>query len=596
MPCNEDAVYSNEYYDLIIDYNLIENYIFPDCLQSIDARFKIGYYPRAGLPALSVADYSYSAIPQMFALTDYEALEVTNILFLQNQPVLDLKGEGVMIGFVDTGIDYDNPVFRNEDGSTRIAAIWDQTLRGTYVIEETIGERVENVPINDRGNLTIENNEANIVDRRPQGFLYGREFSESEINQALASDQPFSLVESRDDNGHGTFLAGVACGGGNPANNFIGAAPLAKIAVVKCKEAKKNLKDYYFVPEGATCFQENDIMAGIAWLNQQAEKQNMPLVVCVSMGSSLGSHTGGSPLSQYINNLGLRRGKVITVSAGNEANARHHFQNRELEENQIDNVEISVERGVAGFVLELWATAPNLYQVGVLSPTGELFEPMGGAGVRRAEHFFLFENTEVSIEYDITVGGGANQLAFLRFTTPLQGLWTIRVTARQTIRGGYNMWLPQSELMSGNVFFLRSTPDITATTPSFSIAAVSTGAFLPRGNSLYPESGRGFGAGGEIKPDLAAPGVNVTGPDQYGNFTTMTGTSVAAAITAGACAQLLEWGIVKGRYTTLNSVEMRTILTRGARRSVDRTYPNPEWGFGSLDVFEALNQLRSQRD
>ena len=587
MACEQEMIYSDEYYDLIIDYNLIENYIFPECIQSVDARFKVGYYPRAELPPLSVVDYSYSAIPKCFCLTDYSALEVTNILFLQNQPVLDLNGEGVMIGFVDTGIEYRNPVFRNEDGSTRIAAIWDQTIPGADAMEERreVAENENNVNGgNDR------------IGRNPQGFLYGTEYSEEEINQALASEVPLSVVPSTDTNGHGTFLAGISCGGRNPAKQFVGAAPLATLAVVKCKEAKQNLKDYYFIPPNAVCFQENDIMAGVAWLQGQADQRNMPLVVCITMGSGLGSHMGDCPLSLYLNNFGLRRGRVITVSAGNEANARHHFYSAGLETGQQENVEISVGSNVNGFVLELWASVPNLYQVAVLSPTGELFQPVGGPGTGKKEYRFLFENTTVSIEYDIVEGANANQLAFLRFATPLQGIWTIRVTGRQTIQGGYHMWLPQSELMSGEVFFLRSTPDVTATSPAYTPSAVSTGAFLARGNSLYPESGRGFSANGEIKPDLTAPGVNVYGPDCLGNFTTMTGTSVAAAITAGACAQLLEWGLVKGQYASLNSVEMRSILTRGARRTPDRSYPNPEWGYGTLDVFEALNQLRTQQE
>ena len=164
MACEQEMIYSDEYYDLIIDYNLIENYIFPECIQSVDARFKVGYYPRAELPPLSVVDYSYSAIPKCFCLTDYSALEVTNILFLQNQPVLDLNGEGVMIGFVDTGIEYRNPVFRNEDGSTRIAAIWDQTIPGADAME---------------GRREVAENENNVnggndrIGRNPQGFLYG---------------------------------------------------------------------------------------------------------------------------------------------------------------------------------------------------------------------------------------------------------------------------------------------------------------------------------------------------------------------------------------------------------------------------------------
>ena len=577
MACEENTIYSEEYYDLIIDFNLIENYIFPDCIQSIDARYKVGYYPRAELPPLSVADYSYAAIPQLFVLTDYQAVEVTNILFLQNQPVLNLKGEGVLVGFVDTGIDYTNAVFRREDGGTRIVGIWDQTLMGAP----------------NQGNN--QGNGEGVEDLRPENFLYGTVYFEDQINQALDLEDTQSLVPTMDLNGHGTFLAGVACGGGNPAEKFIGAAPLAKIAVVKCKEAKNNLKDYYFAPREAICYQENDIMAGVAWLHQVAEKMGMPLVVCLGMGTSLGNHTGDSPLSQYLNNLGLRRGRVLTVSAGNEANARHHYQGRfDVGGASVDEVEISVGGNVSGFVLELWALSPDLYQVGVLSPTGELFEPEGGAGIRRGEHFFLFENTRVSLEYDIPTGGSANQLVFLRFTTPLEGLWTIRVTPRQVVSGTYHMWLPPGQLLSGEVFFLRSNPDVTATTPCFANSVVSTGAFVAEGSRLYPDSGRGFGADGQIKPDVAAPGVNVTGPDLYGGFGTLTGTSVAAAITAGACAQLLEWGIVKGRYTTLNSVEVRSILTRGARRNPERSYPNPEWGFGALDVFEALNQLRTR--
>lgn len=559
MPCTEDMIYSEDYYDLIIDFNLIENYIFPECMQNIDVRFKIGYYPMEELPPLSVTDFTYSAIPQVYCLTDTSALEVTNILFLQNQPTLNLKGEGVLVGFVDTGINYQDALFRNSDGTTRIAGIWDQTLQN--------GEK-------------------------PEGFLYGSQFLEAEINEALAAERPLEAVPSVDDIGHGTFLAGVCCGGGNPANDFVGAVPLSTIAMVKCKQTKGNLRDYYHIPPDTECFQENDIMAGVAWLQQLAIQLNMPLVVCISMGSGLGSHSEDGPLTEFLNNTGLRRGRAIAISAGNEANARHHYEGRGLVQDQREEVEISVGRNVQGFVLELWASAPELYQVAVVSPTGEVFSPQGGPSAGKAEYTFLFEGTTVSLEYEIVVGINSNQLAFLRFTNPLQGIWTIRVTARQVIQGNYNMWLPMSQMMSGEVFFLRSTPDITATSPSFAPSGISTGAFLAKGNSLYPDSGRGFSTTGEIKPDLAAPGVNVMGPDRRGNFTTMTGTSVAAAITAGACAQLLQWGIVNGQYSTLNSSEIRSILTRGARRDPQRTYPNREWGYGSLDVFEALNQLR----
>lgn len=565
MACNKTQIYDENFYDLIIDYKLVENYMFPECLQPIDERFQVGYYSRERFPLLSVTDYSYGGIPHIYCLTDASALEVTNIMFLQKQPALELQGEGVLVGFVDTGIQYDNPLFRNPDGTTRIVAIWDQTA-------ENAG---------DESNL-------------PKGFLYGREYTKEKIDLALREENPFLQVPVTDDNGHGTFLAGVCCGGGNLANNFVGAVPLAAIAAVKCKEAKQNLRDYYFIPEHAVCYQENDIMAGVAWLRQKAEQLRMPLVICIGMGCGLGSHSGDEPLSILLEDIGLERGRAVTVAAGNEANARHHYEGRGLRQGAQDDVEISVGSGVKGFVLELWAGAAELYQVAVVSPTGEVFQPQGGPGAGKAEYTFLFEGTTVSLEYEIAIGLNSNQLVFLRFFNPLEGIWIIRVTGRSIIQGNYNMWLPMGELITGEVFFLRSVPDITATSPAYARFAVSTGAFAADGSRLYPDSGRGFSAAGEVKPDLAAPGVDITGPDRRGNFITMTGTSISAALTAGACAQLLEWGIVKGNYQTLNSSEIRTILIRGAKRSADRVYPNREWGYGALDVLSALNQLRNQ--
>ena len=80
-------------------------------------------------PPLSVGSYSYSEIPKCYGLLDQTALEVSGILKMQNQPVLALKGRGVLIGFIDTGIDYTNPAFRYSDGSSRIVRIWDQTIQ-----------------------------------------------------------------------------------------------------------------------------------------------------------------------------------------------------------------------------------------------------------------------------------------------------------------------------------------------------------------------------------------------------------------------------------------------------------------------------------
>jgi len=108
------------------------------------------------------------------------ALNAAGITAVQNYPGLELKGQEMLIGFLDTGIDYPNAVFQGLDGSTRILGIWDQTIQD--------------------GNP-------------PEGFCYGSAYTREDINKALRQEDPFSFVPTRDEDGHGTFTASVAAGG-----------------------------------------------------------------------------------------------------------------------------------------------------------------------------------------------------------------------------------------------------------------------------------------------------------------------------------------------------------------------------------------------
>lgn len=568
--CRE-AIYSNDYYDVIINYN---EYIQSDlitCIQRVSDIYDIAYLSRELVPPLSVNIYNYSAIPNCFTLLDQTALEKSGILTLQNQPVLNLRGSGILIGFVDTGIDYTHPAFRNGDGTTRISAIWDQTL---------------------------------MEGPSPDGFSYGTLFDENDINAALASETPAALMPTTDTNGHGTFLAGIAAGSPDESGNFIGAAPLASIAMVKLKPAKQYLRDFYFINPETEVYQENDIMLALSWLNQLAYQLQMPLVICLALGSNMGSHGGNSPLSDFLNDISRRRLRVIVSAAGNETNARHHFMGTDLAPDSYEDVEISVGAHVSGFVLELWARAPELFTVDILSPTGEVFSTRPGRTNQSSEYSFIFENTTVSVDYRLVGLLTGDQLIFMRFKTPLQGLWTIRVYANQVIKGAFNMWLPMTNFLTGEVIFLRSSPDITITVPSMASGIITVGAYNAADGSLYPDSGRGLVTFSLIKPELAAPGVNITGPQPLpagappaagaAALTTRTGTSVAAAITAGACAQLMEWTILRQNNTQLNTSDFKNMLILGADRNPDISYPNNSWGFGTLNVYESLNQFRSR--
>lgn len=556
--CREQA-YSNDYYDFIVPYGLEVSLQNEGCIQRIDEDYDIVYYPRTGLPSLQIGNYTYTEIPKCYSLLDQTALEVSGILRLQNQPALALKGQGVLVGFIDTGIDYTNPIFRYSDGSTRIVSIWDQTI-------------MDGTP--------------------PLGISYGAQYNSEEINRALQSENPYDIVPSRDTNGHGTFLTGVACGSEDVENDFIGAVPEAEIAVVKLKEAKQYLREFFFVEEGVPAYQENDIMLAVAYLNGLANIRNMPLVICLGLGTANGNRAGDSYMSLFLSDISNRRKRAVVVATGNEAGMRRHFQGQLWENMEYEDVEISVESDMDGFCVELWADAPELYAVSLISPTGEEIPRIPIRTDTTEEFDFIFEETTITVDYRIEAKITANQLIFLRFTKPTRGLWVIRVYPENTVTGRYNMWLPLSRLTPGEVFFLRSNPEITLTIPSAARQLISVGGYNAVNGSIFADSGRGYSITGDIKPDFVAPAVNVYGPGLRNNYVTYTGTSAAAAVTTGAVAQIMQWAFVEQRYAIRSASGIKNMLIRGAVQTDDRSYPNREWGYGTLDVYNSFEMLR----
>mgnify|MGYP001674861379 FL=1 len=427
----------------------------------------------------------------------------------------------------------------------------------------------------------------------PEGILYGAEYTKEMIDRALTSENPYEVVPSRDENGHGTFLAGVACGGEDAAADFIGAAPQAQIAVVKLKEAKPYLREFFFVPDGVPAYQENDIMMGVLYLDNLANVLNMPLVICIALGNSIGSHGKNGPLSSYLNFICTRRRRSIVVAGGNEANSRHHFQGLIAEDMTYEDVEVTVEEDMNGFFLEMWANSPELYSVSVISPTGEQIHRVPARENASETFRFVFEKTVVMIDYRIETKEEANQLIYMRFIAPKCGLWVIRVYPENIINGSYNMWLPMAQLTNGHVYFLRSNPEITLTSPSNAKQVITVGGYNAANQSMFTDSGRGYTISGEIKPDFAAPAVNVYGPGLRGDYIRFTGTSAAAAVTTGAVAQIMQWALVELNSPRLSNAGIKNMLIRGTGKSNDRSYPNREWGYGTLDVYQAFERLRN---
>lgn len=566
--------------------------VMPVCSDYAFPGYSIIYFPSEHTLPISLEKYPYYSIPKLFTLLDTSALDASGIFPVFNQPSLGQKGRGTLLGFIDTGIDYRSPVFQKKDGRTRILGIWDQTLPRPL----TVSPSPETV----------------ISDSSAFDFLqYGIHFGEEQINKALASSDPLSVVPSKDSLGHGTFLAGVAAGSPLVSQDFTGAAPEASLAVVKLKPAKAYLREFFCITEGAHAYQENDIILGIRYLSEVARFYKMPLVICLGLGTNLGSHGGTSPLSLALSSISQSIGACTVIAAGNESGLGHHYAGSVSSASEPDEVEIRVAEEENGFVAELWASTPETYTVGFISPSGETISRIPLTLSSNATISFLLEPTVISVSYRPHELSSGKQLVFMRFLAPSPGIWRIQVYSSLLLDGDYHIWLPAETFISPNTVFLRPNPSTTITSPGNTPQPLTIGAYNHEAGNIYIHSGRGYTLDGRIKPDIAAPGVQIYGPGvipdaAYRAFNGMdsaeassevpmvrkTGTSVAAAITAGAVANLLSWGIVEGNDPAMSEAAIRSYLVRGASRSKAFTYPNPEWGYGTLNLYNTFLQLR----
>ena len=562
MDCKE-KILSEEYRDFIVSQlnpNELDEFVMEGtCEQRLRFLYKSIYLERNLVDPISFGKYSYNSIPKCFTLLDTEAMTQAGILQVQNYPSLNLQGTGVLIGFIDTGIDYQNPVFRNLDGSTRIVGIWDQSVQ---------------------------------AGRAPEGFSYGSEYDREQINRALRSEAPLQIVPSVDTNSHGTFLASIAAGAANEENQFIGAAPEASIAMVKLKEAKQYLKDFYHIHTQGPCYQENDIMLGIEYLDRLAEREQLPLVICIAIGTNMGGHSALSPLTGLLEVYSSISNRVVVIAAGNEANQRHHYEGR-LEHGQaMDEVEIQIGENVSGLIMELWTENPNLMEVSLISPSGGSSSRLP---LRRDESFeyrYVFEGTRVSITYKLFLERSNAELIIFRVQDPTPGIWKIRVEAVQVTEGIFHIWLPMREFVDGETYFLRPNPNTTFTEPGSAITAMTVGFYNGNDKSVAISSGRGYTRGNIIKPNFVAPGVNVIGAITRNQFAERSGSSIAAGITAGAVALMLEWILYQLGEDSVDSIQIRNLLTLGTERMSGEEYPNREWGYGMLNLYRTFDEIR----
>ena len=568
---------SEDYSDLIIEYDrntpLLEQFQ-DDTIQIMNNRFAIVYIPSSQLTNRSISQFGYSALPTCFGLVSERSLDASGVNKIRNLPYFNLRGEGVLIGIVDTGIDYTNPAFLNKDGTSKIVSIWDQTIdsgEDRYPGGGTYGE--------------------GIIYGEP--VYYGTEYSKDQINQALSSSSPFDIVPSRDELGHGTMLAGIAAGSEIEADNFSGVAPDAELVIVKLKQAKTALRNFFSIPLDVPCYQENDIMWGTQYLTRVSRTLNRPMAICIGLGSSQGSHRSRGALSTLLSVAGNFPGVCIVIAGGNEGSARRHFFSTIEPDEKYKSVELNIGENITGFSMEIWGNAPGSYSIDISSPSGEYIPQIENRLVVSQEVTFMFERTKILVDYQTAETRSGEQLILLRFHDPTPGTWQFNVYNNSDLSGNFHIWLPSDDFISVNTYFLQPNSFTTITSPGNSIIPITVTAYNTANNVLYQNAGRGYSASNIVKPELAAPGVDMLSPTLEHGFSRVTGTSPAAAHTAGVAALLLEWGIIHGNFTGITSVEVKKFLIRGAERRSNLSYPNEYWGYGTLNIYNAFNILRS---
>lgn len=583
MPDCSSLIVSEETGDYIIEYNSLyfEQIQRQDgvCISCINDTWCILYTNYPGSRNINIQQGYYS-VPKLYGLMDTTSFDASGITATLNQPLLNVRGQGVLIGFLDTGIDYLREDFKVSDGRTRIAAVWDQTIQSVNYEEDT-GEAA--------GTEQYDRKQA-------QGMVqYGTVYTREVINAALAAERegqnPYDIVPSRDENGHGTFLAGVAAA--SETADYIGAAPDAEILMVKLKPAKKYLRDFYLLPERVEAYSETDMMMGVRFLQQYAIREKKPLVICVGLGTASGSRTGALPFADLLNTLARQVNTVVVTCTGNEANNRTHTSGLAVSDTEPSEIEITVGAGERGFVMEIWAESLDILSVAITSPSGERIPRIPARIDTGGVYNFLLERSQVAVDYRVVESASGYEVIFMRFINPAQGIWKIHVYSLTNIVGRYNAWLPLKQFLSGDTYFLNSNPSTTLTEPGAAERVISVGAYNHITDASYAASGRGYTATGLIKPDFVAPGVDVYGVRAGGGYTTRTGTSVAAAHAAGAAALLLTWGVTDGNLPYMGTNEVKSVLIRGAKRENNTMYPNNIYGYGKMDVIEAFHKLRT---
>lgn len=443
-----------------------------------------------------------------------------------------LFGKGTIVAVIDTGIRAESMEFRNADGSTRILNIWDQTT--------------------------------------------GTEYDRSQIDEALQNETKDTAgIPGADVLGHGTQVAAIACGSS-------GVAAQADILVVKLGLAAKN-----GFPR------TTQLMEALDYVVRKAIDYGKPLAVNISFGNNYGDHTGSSLLENFINDIADSWKCSICIGSGNEGLGAVHTGGT-LTEDTEETVELAVSSYETGLSIQIWKDYWDDIAVEIIAPSGR---NLGRIQENSRVSRIRYEDMELLTYFGEPSPFRIRQEIYIDMipqTVYIQsGLWKLRLIPRSIRNGRYDMWLPAQGALNFGTGFTSPDSASTFTIPSAAAKAVTVGAYDAGTGSAASFSGRGYiveiGGSLMVKPELAAPGVNVLVPSVSG-MARVSGTSYATPFVTGSAALLMEWGIVRGNDAFLYGEKLKAYLIKGAEPLAGAAVPDTQTGWGRLCLKNSLPQ------
>lgn len=443
-----------------------------------------------------------------------------------------LFGKGTIVAVIDTGIRAESMEFRNADGSTRILNIWDQTT--------------------------------------------GTEYDRNQIDESLQNEtKDTARIPGADVLGHGTQVAAIACGSS-------GVAAQADILVVKLGLATKN-----GFPR------TTQLMEALDYVVRKAIDYGKPLAVNISFGNNYGDHTGSSLLENFINDIADSWKCSICIGSGNEGLGAVHTGGT-LTEDTEETVELAVSSYETGLSIQIWKDYWDDIAVEIIAPSGR---NLGRIQENSRVSRIRYEDMELLTYFGEPSPFRIRQEIYIDMipqTVYIQsGLWKLRLIPRSIRNGRYDMWLPAQGALNFGTGFTSPDSASTFTIPSAAAKAVTVGAYDAGTGSAAPFSGRGYiveiGGSLMVKPELAAPGVNVLVPSVSG-MARVSGTSYATPFVTGSAALLMEWGIVRGNDAFLYGEKLKAYLIKGAEPLAGAAVPDTQTGWGRLCLKNSLPQ------